>query len=71
MRLAAVSKDMRVRVESSKNKVATVRPRSVGTLGLARRPTSAKESVTRSTSAMSVASRSSMLSRWLGNGLIG
>ena len=54
IRLAAVSKDMRVRVESSKNRVATVRPRRVGTFGLARRPTSAKESVTRRTSAISV-----------------
>ena len=51
IRLAAVSKDMRVRVESSKNRVATVRPRRAGTLGLARRPTSTKESATRSTSA--------------------
>src|SRR5664280_3495225 len=66
MRLAAVSNDMRVLVESSKNRVATVRPRSAGTLGLARRPTSAKESVTRSTSPMASASRSSMLRRWEG-----
>ncbi len=69
IRLAAVSNDIRVRVESSKNRVATVRPRRVGTLGLARRPTSTKESVTRSTSAISSAPRSSMLSRWVGNGL--
>ena len=34
IRLAAVSKDIRVRVESSKNRVATVRPRSVGTFGV-------------------------------------
>ena len=47
IRLAAVSNDIRVRVESSKNRVATVRPRRVGTFGLARRPTSAKESATR------------------------
>ena len=71
IRLAAVSNDMRVRVESSKNRVATVRPRRVGTFGLARRPTSAKESVTRSTSAISSAPRSSMPSRWVGNGLTG
>ena len=60
IRLAAVSKDIRVRVESSKNRVATVRPRRAGTFGLARRPTSAKESVTRSTSPIESASRSSM-----------
>ena len=46
IRLAAVSKDIRVRVESSKNRVATVRPRRAGTFGLARRPTSTKESAT-------------------------
>ncbi len=46
IRLAAVSNDIRVRVESSKNRVATVRPRRAGTLGLARRPTSTKESAT-------------------------
>ena len=34
-RLAAVSNDTRVRVESSKKSVATVRPRRAGTLGLA------------------------------------
>ena len=50
IRLAAVSKDIRVRVESSKNRVATVRPRRAGTFGLARRPTSANESATSSTS---------------------
>ena len=44
IRLAAVSKDSRVRVESSKNKVATVRPRRVGTLGLAA-PTDLDEGV--------------------------
>src|SRR5664280_2279696 len=49
----------------------TVRPRRVGTFGLARRPTSTNESATRSTSAMSSASRSSMLSRWAGKGLTG
>ena len=35
-RLAAVSKLKRVRVESSKNKLATVRPRSAGTFGTGR-----------------------------------
>ena len=37
IRLAAVSKDIRVRVDSSKKRVATVRPRRVGTFGLVRR----------------------------------
>ncbi len=69
MRLAAVSNDMRVLVESSKNRVATVRPRSVGTFGFARRPTSTKESATRSTSVISSGPRSSMLSRWVGKAL--
>ena len=35
-RLAAVSKLMRVRVESSKNKLTTVRPINAGTLGTGR-----------------------------------
>ena len=40
-RLAAVSKLSRVRVESSKNTLHTVLPRSAGTRGLGRRLTSA------------------------------
>ena len=51
-RLAAVSKESRVRVDSSKNRVATTLPRRVGTLGTERRSTSAKASATRRTSAM-------------------
>jgi hypothetical protein len=70
-RLAAVSNERRVRVESSKKRVATVRPRRVGTLGLARRLTSTKESATSSTSTMSSTPRSSMDSRWVGKGLTG
>ena len=57
-RLAAVSKESRVRVDSSKNRVATTRPRRVGTLGMARRSTSAKASATRRTSAMPSGPRS-------------
>ncbi len=71
IRLAAVSKDIRVRVDSSKNNVATVLPRRVGTFGLTRRPTSTKESATRRTSVISSLPRSSMLRRWAGNGLTG
>ena len=44
-RLAAVSKLSRVRVESSKNTLHTVLPRSAGTFGLGRRLTSAMWSV--------------------------
>ena len=44
-RRAAVSKESRVRVEFSKNNVATVRPLSAGTLGIGRRPISSKVSV--------------------------
>ena len=40
-RLAAVSKLIRVRVESSKNKLTIVRPLSAGTFGTGRRLTSA------------------------------
>ena len=36
-RLAAVSNEMRVRVESSKNRLTTVRPRSVGSFLISRR----------------------------------
>ena len=36
-RRAAVSKLVRVRVESSKNRLTTVLPRSAGTLGIGRR----------------------------------
>ena len=43
-RLAAASKLTRVRVESSKNMLATVRPRRVGSLGTARVATSAMSS---------------------------
>ena len=52
-RRAAVSKDMRVRVEFSKKTVATVRPRKAGTFGMGRRPTSANVSVNSSNSSRS------------------
>ena len=57
-RLAAVSKERRVRVDSSKKRVATTLPRRVGTLGTERRSTSAKDSATRRTSAMPSSPRS-------------
>jgi hypothetical protein len=39
-RFSATSNDVRVRVDASKNKFTTVRPRSVGTLRIRRPPTS-------------------------------
>ena len=63
-RLAAVSKENRVRVDSSANSVTTVRPRRAGTLGMGRRATSTKASDTRSTSSMPSAPRSAMDRRW-------
>ena len=63
-RLAAVSKLSRVRVESSKNSDTTVRPRSAGTLGMGRRPTSTKVSVRSSSSTIWSRSRSPTASRW-------
>ncbi len=63
-RLAAVSKESRVRVDSSKNSVATTFPRRVGTLGIERRSTSANASATRSTSAIPSAPRSATDNRW-------
>ncbi|CAI8394206.1 MAG: Uncharacterised protein [Acidimicrobiales bacterium AG-410-I20] len=44
-RRAAVSKESRVLVESSKNNVATVRPRSAGTFGIGLLPISSNVSV--------------------------
>ena len=65
-RLAAVSNDRRVRVESSKNSETTVLPRRAGTLGLARRLTSTKLSVSRRTSAISSGARGRRwTSRWV------
>jgi len=49
-RLAAASKDRRVRVDSSKKSDAMVRARNAGTLGTARSLTSTNESVTPITS---------------------
>ncbi len=62
-RLAAVSKDSRVRVESSKNVDTTVLPRNAGTLGMDRWPTSTKVSASRMTSSMPSAPKSATLSR--------
>ena len=43
-RLAAISKEVRVRVEGSKKRLMTVRPRSVGTFLISRREMSRKDS---------------------------
>ena len=44
-RFAATSNESRVRVESSKNMLATVFPRNAGTFGIALSPTSTNRSV--------------------------
>ncbi len=64
-RFAAVSKESRVRVELSKNSVATVRPRSAGTFGMSRSVTSANESARWSTSKIPSRPRSATESRCL------
>ena len=43
-RLAAISKEVRVRVEASKNRLTTVRPRSAGTFLMGRSEMSLKDS---------------------------
>src|ERR1700689_2829005 len=62
-RLAAVSNENRVRVDSSAQSVTTVRPRRAGTLGMGRLATSTKASETRMTSSMPSAPRSVIESR--------
>ena len=62
-RLATVSKDSLVHVESSKNVDTTVLPLNAGTLGMGRRPTSTKVSASRMTSSIPSAPRSATLNR--------
>ena len=62
-RLAAVSKLVRVRVESSKNRLTTFLPRSAGTFGMDRCEISTMWSVSSSSPWMSAAERSSIDSR--------
>jgi hypothetical protein len=52
-RLAATSKEMRVRVESSKKRLTTVRPRSVGSFLIGRSATDRISSAVSSTRAAS------------------
>ncbi len=63
-RLAATSNDTRVRVESSKNRLITVRPRSVGSFLISRCWVAAICSAVSSTCTASSRSRSAAESRW-------
>ena len=64
-RFSAISNDVRVRVLGSKNRLTTVRPRSVGTFLIARWPTSFIASAVSRISTISSALRSAMPSRSL------
>src|SRR6185503_3208703 len=57
-RFAAISKDVRVRVEGSKKRLMTVRPRRAGTFLISRRETSRKVSAVSSRCVISSAERS-------------
>ena len=65
IRLAAISKLELVRVEGSKNRPSSVRPRSVGTFLIGRRATSRNESAESRIISISATSRSAMPSRCL------
>src|SRR5687767_9796329 len=62
-RFSAISNEVRVRVLGSKNRLITVRPRSVGTFLMVRWPTSFMASAASSTRTISSALRSAMPSR--------
>ena len=62
-RLAAASKEMRVRVESSKNRLTTVRPRSAGSFLIGRSASDRISSAVASTSSASSRVRSAADSR--------
>ena len=64
-RFSAISNEVRVRVLGSKNRLMTVRPRSVGTFLMVRRPTSFIASAVSRMSTISSALRSAMPSRCL------
>lgn len=63
-RFAAASKDSLVRVDASKKSVATVFPRSAGTLGIGRPATSRNESAVRMMSTIPSRPRSFTDKRW-------
>ena len=62
-RLAAASNEMRVRVESSKKRFTTVRPRSAGSFLIGRSASERSSSAVLSTSSASSRVRSAALSR--------
>ncbi len=64
-RFSAISNEVRVRVLGSKNRLTTVRPRSVGTFLMARLPTSFIASAVSRISTISSGLRSAMPSRFL------
>jgi hypothetical protein len=61
---AATSNETRVRVDASKNRIVTLRPRSAGTLAIGRARTSRIASVVSMTSSMSGHDRTSTSRRW-------
>ena len=63
-RLAAASNEIRVRVESSKNRLTTVRPRSAGSFLIGRSASDRISSAVVRTSSASSRVRSAALSRW-------
>src|SRR5918993_4741778 len=64
-RFSAISKDVRVRVLGSKNRLTTVRPRRVGTFLMARLPTSFMASAVSRINTISSGLRSAMASTFL------
>ena len=70
-RLAAISKEVRVRVEGSKKRLMTVRPRSVGTFLISRREMSRKDSAVSRMCVISAADSSRMPSRSLAQTFLG
>ena len=68
--LPAISKEERVRVESSKKRFTTVRPRSVGSFFTSRRWTSCMDSAVSRIVRISCLSRSFIDSRWRFTGLL-
>ena len=63
-RLAASSNELEVRVDDSKKRLTTVRPRSVGTFLTSRCITDSKPSAVSSSRSTSARSRSEIESRW-------
>src|SRR5947209_12198282 len=70
-RFAAITNDVRVRVEGSKKRLITVRPRNAGTFLISRREMSRKDSAVSKICVISPAESSRMLSRCLRLKIIG